>query len=87
MIDNAGVNPFIMFEIYSALHPEAIPRRKNFRRTDFQANLIRQLANIAVNEPLPKFSYRPSVDNQTPAAHLHLPGHSQQKKNRFLLGD
>ena len=82
LIDSVTINCFLYFSMWCQQHPGTIERRRNMRHSDFRANLIRQLAGIALNEPPPRRRRRgPPVDEQPAADILHLPGHRDQKKN------
>ena len=63
IIDVAAVNSFIMFEMWRLQHLGVTEQRKHLRHSDFQANLICQLADIGVHEPA-----LPSITTRQPAS-------------------
>ena len=84
MIDVAAVNSYRMFLVFTAGTDDPASRHRNPHNI-FQCNLIRQLAAIAENEPIPKRAYRPAI--REPPAELdgmHLVRHSNEKRNCIL---
>ena len=64
IIDIVAVNSFLLFQQFRQQNPGVIERPRQYRRRHFHSNLIRQLAKIDVNAPLPKRRYRPSTGQQ-----------------------
>ena len=84
MIDVAAVNSYRMFLAFTAGTDDPTSRHRNPHNI-FQCNLIRQLAAIAENEPIPKGAYRPAI--REPPAELdgmHLVRRSNEKRNCIL---
>ena len=84
LFDIAVVNTmtFLVFEMWWLEHSGVIAWPNDFPHSDFQANMIHQLAGIDMKEQPPKCQHRPpQLHHQPPAAHFHLLGHGEKKRN------
>ena len=53
LIEVATINSFILMKEYKSLHEDTIPRPQGYDQSDFREQLIRQLAEIAIDDPPP----------------------------------
>ena len=88
LVEVATINSYILMQEYRKEFPDAMPRPTSYSQSEYRANLTRQLAGIAADEPPPlkvigrKRHHQETEDRED--EEQHLPVATDTRRNYFL---